>query len=227
MLLKKSLLFFICILLGEYIYSQNYVDSLLSDFEFNVIKIEYKGKTKCYLFGTEYNAHKFILKDTVTRQTASEPYKGKLIFKLFREKWAIYVVDDTEGIIKDTLIQTIKADLERRFELLKQYGTQHLAIINDIYFDDLGNYFIEYYRNRYFVPYKSFKFNQCQYLIWKDNKVFGLEFVSSDGAGGGHRGLGTGSCTINSFGKLKFDNFKEKRLTFEEFFELYESGVFD
>ena len=64
-------------------------------------------------------------------------------------------------------------------------------------------------------------------MIWKDNKVFGLEFVSSKGEKG-LRGLGVGGCGFNCLDiKLKSDNFKKRRLTFEEFFKLYESGFFD
>lgn len=222
---KRATLILFLFPLYSFVFSQSKAEekdatySLLKDFKFDVISIKYKKTAEYNLWGTEYKAHKFVIKALVSRTIHSEP----TVNKRFRETYALYVIDDKSGVFKDSLLLYIKDYLK---EMEGHYHTPNMVAYERNVIDDSLNNFILYSYNRFRSYFDTPpQFDDPQFSVWMNNKIYCFQIVKSHNRSNRIENFIRGNVKIKK--NSIFTKFHECGLRLGEFIKIYNEGKFD
>jgi hypothetical protein len=230
MKIKNIILFLFFVMLGQFCFAQacfdnkNIVtkkDSLLPDLEFDVTSLKNKGKVTFNLYGVKYSANKFIVKDTIRRLCRHYSFGSRPDeYKTFKEKYAIYSIKDTNGLIKDTMTALIKSQITKCHGSIGYKNKSDISVGGSAVITENGRYLVYNYRPLYDEEHK----HDPELVIWLDGKVYVFEVFSSGDCGGGI------TANLNQGISIKINDncilFYRDKLTVYRFEELYEAGFF-
>ncbi len=141
--------FFVSLLIYVYSYSQSNNDIIIQDSSGYIIddflkiklgnneKLKRKGVKAYSLFGLNFSANQYLLNVSVKRQTAcADLDSGR--WKLFNEKYALYVIKDTGNLVRDFLLILVKKYFDREIRLGLKYNYDMLKLKTEQIFNEKG-----------------------------------------------------------------------------------------